>query len=135
MEFIDTNLILRYLTRDHPQHSVQAARAFLQIALGQLIVTTSESVISEVVYVLSSKKLYSLPRSAVQAHLTAIIRLKGLKLPYKKSYLRALDLYASKNVPFVDALIVAHMERTRISTVLSFDHDFDRIPTVVRREP
>ena len=34
-----------------------------------------------------------------------------------------------------DALIAAHMERTGVKTIVSFDRDFDRIPGVVRREP
>ena len=33
------------------------------------------------------------------------------------------------------ALSVAHMERLKITTIVSFDRDFDRFPTIARQEP
>jgi predicted nucleic acid-binding protein len=36
---------------------------------------------------------------------------------------------------FVDALVVAHMRHGHISTVVSFDRDFDRVPGIQRRDP
>jgi len=100
-----------------------------------MMVTTSEAVIVEVVYVLSSRALYNLPRTDIRFHLTNIISLRGLKLPHKRTYLRALALYAGTNMDFVDALNVAHMERQRIATIVSFDRDFDSVPGIHRREP
>jgi predicted nucleic acid-binding protein len=133
--FLDTNIIIRYLTQDNPAQG-QRAYAFLQqVEQGSVEVTTTEAVIAEVVHVLSSKVLYGVPRQDIRTRLTAVIRLKGLKLRYKGMYLRALDLYATTNLDFVDALTVAHMERQQIATVVSFDRDFDRIPTVSRQEP
>lgn len=63
--------------------------------MGDLAITTSEGVLVEAVYVLSSKALYNLPRSAIRTRLIGIITLQGLKLPRKRTYLHALDLYAS----------------------------------------
>lgn len=134
-EFLDTNIIIRYLVQDNPDHSQRAYALLQEVEQGNLIVTTSEAVITEAVYVLSSKVLYNLPRSQIQTYLAPVITLRGLRLPHKKTYLRALDLYASTNLDFVDALNVAHMERTHLTTILSFDQDFDRIPGITRREP
>lgn len=106
-----------------------------QVEAGVRTVTTSEGVIVEAVYVLSSKAVYNLPHSAIRTNPSGIITLKGLKLPNRRTYLRALDLYASTNLDFVDALNVAHMERAKIGTILSFDRDYDRVPGVTRREP
>lgn len=134
VHFLDTNIIIRYLTQDNLEQAEKAYGLFQQMEAGTLRATTCEGVIIEAVHILSSKALYALSRQAIKAHLTTIITLKGLRLTNKGSYLRALDLYASTNLDFVDALIVAHMERAKISTLLSFDRDFDRLPNVTRLE-
>ena len=59
----------------------------------------------------------------------------GLKLPQRKVYLRALDLYATYSIDFEDALIVAQMERQGITALYSYDRDFERVPGVTRLEP
>ena len=115
MDFLDTNVIIRYLTQDHPQQSQQAYQYLQQLGTGATTARTSEGVLVEVVQVLSSRVLYYLPRADIQRLLSPVIRLPGLKLPSKRTYLRALDLYVDHPFPdFVDALNVAHMERLKI---------------------
>ncbi len=135
MPFLDTNIIVRFITQDAPEQAQRAALLFEQLGLGNVNVTTSEAVIVETVQVLSSRALYNLPRAEIQTHLTNILSLRGLVLSNKRTYLRALEIYASTNVDFVDALNVAHMERAGIDTIMSFDRDFDRIPGIQRVEP
>ena len=135
MRFLDANVILRYLTRDNPDHS-QRAYAFLQrVETGEIAATTTDAVIAEVVYVLSSKALYNVPRAEIQTRLVALLTPKGLRLPAKGVYVRALEVYATTNLDFVDALLVAHVERTKDTTLVSFDRGYDRLPTVRREEP
>src|SRR5215210_5424034 len=110
-EFLAANFILRFITQDAPEQSKKARALMEQLAQGSRVVITSESVLTEVVRVLSSKALYNLARQDVQVHVSAIVTLRGLKLPHKKTYLRALDLFASTNLDFVDALKITHMER------------------------
>jgi len=133
--FVDTNLFIRYITQDNPGQAQKAQQIFQQVKTGARIVTASESVISECVYVLSSKALYHLPRERIGTALTILLSLKGFKLPRKRVYLRALSLYASSTLDFVDALSVAQMEHAKISTLLSFDQGFDRVQGITRREP
>ena len=65
-----------------------------------------------------------------------ILTLRALRLPQKRVYLRALDLYASSPfLDFEDALAVAHMEQRGIREVLSYDRDFDRVEGITRVEP
>lgn len=135
MQFLDTNVILRYITQDSAEQAERAYRLFQQLQQGALKVTTSEAVIVECVQVLSSKVVYNLPRQDIRTHLSNVLALKGLTIPNKRSYLQALDLYASTNIDFVDALNVAHMQRAGITEILSFDRDFDRVPDVQRVEP
>ncbi len=133
--FLDTNLIIRFLTKDAPKQAEKARQVFVQLEAGTLTVTTSEAVIVEAVHILSSKVLYNVSRQEIRRHLRNIIILRGLKIANKKTYLRALDLYVSTNIDFVDALSVAHMERAKLTTILSFDRDFDKISSITRQEP
>jgi predicted nucleic acid-binding protein len=64
-----------------------------------------------------------------------VLALPGLVTPQKRSFLRALDLWASSGVDFVDALGVAQMERLRIGRIASFDRDFDRFGQITGEEP
>lgn len=135
LEYLDTNVFIRHITQDDPQMGQQARAFFKQLEAGQVTATTCEGVIVEAVQVLSSRALYNLPRSQVCQHLSNLLALKGLRLPRKRVYLRALDLYATTTLDFVDALIVAHMQRDRSNVVISFDQDFDSVPQISRRQP
>ncbi len=84
---------------------------------------------------LSSKQLYDVARQDIRALLYPLLTLPGLRLTHRKSYLRALDLYATHSLDFEDALIVAQMERQQIADVYSYDRDFDRSATINRVEP
>ncbi len=136
LPFVDTNIIIRYLTQDDPDQAARAKQVLDQVAAGTLLVTTSETIIGELVFVLSSPRLYDLPRDEIRYHLTAILSMRGLRVPHKRMYLRALELYATTpRLDFADALSIAHMERSKLTTILSFDTDFDGIPGITRREP
>jgi len=133
--FIDTNILIRYFTQDVPEQAERARVLLLKLKSGELQATTAEIVLGEVVWVLSSKTLYRQPREEVRKHLTRFLSLKGLLLPYKRSYLRALELYDTVGISFADALCAAHMERQHIKTIWSFDPHFDRVANIIRREP
>jgi predicted nucleic acid-binding protein len=135
MEFLDANVFLRYLTKDDPVKAERCFRFFKQLKDKEIKVSTSESVMAEVVYVLASRSLYNQSRERVRALLQPLITLPGLKIPHRQTFLRALDLYAGMSLDFEDALSLAHMERLRIKTIISYDRDFDRLKNIQRREP
>ena len=137
MKFLDTNIILRFLTRDDVEKADACLRLFQQVQLGEEELLTCEAVVSEVVYVLSSPRAgYRLSHEAIRSRLVPILTLRGLRLPQKRVYLRALDVYASSPfLDFEDALAVAHMERLDVSEIVSYDRDFDRLAGLRRVEP
>jgi predicted nucleic acid-binding protein len=135
MRFIDANVFIRYLTRDDPEKAQACLELFQKAQQKEITITTSESVIAEVVYVLSSKRLYNLPREEIRKLLYPFLLLPGLTLTNRKMYLRALDLYATCPIDFEDALIVAQMERQKITEVYSYDRDFDQVAGITRLEP
>jgi predicted nucleic-acid-binding protein len=132
---LDTNLIIRYLTRDNPDQSQRAYQFFRQLGTGTEVARLAEGVLVEAVQVLSSKALYNLPRQTIRRRLKGNVRLRGVQLYPKRRYLRALDLYATTNLDFVDAVLVVMAERSRRRAVISFDRDYDRLPNIIRKEP
>ncbi len=133
--FIDTDVIIRLLTQDDLKKQGEAATLFEAVRAGKLKVAAPDTVIADAVYVLSSPRLYNLPRSEVQELLSPLVRLPGFRIENRGAVLRALELYGSTNVDFGDALIVASMEQVGSQLVYSYDSHFDRIPSVTRRPP
>ncbi len=110
---------------------------FQRVAQGNEELFTCEAIVAEVVYVLSSPRLpYRLSHEEIKARLLPILTLRGLRLPQKRVYLEALDLYASAPyLDFEDALAVAHMEHRGVNEIVSYDRDFDRIAGIQRVVP
>ena len=54
MKFLDTNVILRYLTGDDPEKAEACYQLFQRVNSGEETLITCEAIIAEVVYVLRS---------------------------------------------------------------------------------
>ena len=135
MLFLDCSIILRHLTNDDPERG-QACFAVIQaIEQGELSVWTSDLVIAEVVFVLSNKRTYDLSRETIRDLLLPLIGLPGIKLPNKRSYRRAFQLYTTLPIDYIDAYHVALMEQRGITAILSYDRHFDQVEGIERREP
>ena len=133
--FIDTDVIIRFLSGDDPDKQAAATRLFEQIEQGLLTVQAPDPVIADAVYVLASPRLYHLPRRDVQEMLTTLVRLPQFQVQNRWSVLRALDLYAVTRLDFGDALIIASMEQQGSHLLYSYDTDFDHFQGITRREP
>lgn len=140
MKFLDTNVFLRYLVKpstavDERKHAA-CTQLFRRLQAGSEQARTCEAVLAEVLYVLCSSRQYSLSHADAAARLRPMLGLRGLRLPHKRVYLRALDLFATHAfLDIEDALQLAHMEREGIGEILSYDTDFDRLPAITRQEP
>src|SRR5437763_233406 len=95
LTFLDANIIIRHVTKDDIVLSKQAYSILQRIEKGSVIATTCEAVLAEVVYVLSSRKLYNFSRKQIRDVLDVILAFPGLKLPHKNVYKRALKIYVS----------------------------------------
>ena len=137
MRFLDTNIMLRYLTKDDAVKAEACFALFQHIQHGEEEVFTCEAIVAEAVYVLTSPRLpYGLSHEEVYSLLSPILTLRGLHLPQKQVVMDALELYAASTfLDFEDALAVSHMEQQGLTEMLSYDRDFDRVSGVVRKEP
>ena len=137
MRFLDTNVILRYLTNDDEAKARNCYELFQRARRGEEDLFTCEAVVAECAYVLSSPRLpYRLTHEEVRARLMPVLSLRSVHIHEKRVALRALDVYAAYEfLDFEDALAVAHIERGDAADILSYDRDFDRVPDVRRVEP
>jgi uncharacterized protein len=136
LRFVDANIFLRYLTWDDPEKSPACQAVFDALDANVEDGFSSESIVAEVLYVMTSSRQYGLDRVDVAERLRPALSTRGLHFPAKAIVLRALDLYQENAfLDFEDALTAAHMESTGISELYSYDRDFDRVPGVSRLEP
>jgi predicted nucleic acid-binding protein len=140
VRFLDTNIFIRALVEpvtaaDRTKAEASAA-LFRRLASGEETATTAEAMITEIAYVLHSRAHYSLTPAEIGARFRPILQLRGLKLPHKRTYLRALELWEARpSLDFEDVLAAAHVQRLGLNEITSYDLGFDRLPGVVRVEP
>ncbi len=133
VSFLDTHVLLRYLTRDDEGKAQRTFSLLIRIERGEEKVMTSSLVIFETIYTLQS--FYRVPQLRIKELLLPIISLRNLHLPGKNVYYRALDLFVTKNISFADAYNAAYMIDEEITYVYSWDKDFDKIEGITRLEP
>lgn len=133
--FIDTDVIIRFLTGDDLKKQAASAALFEQIEQGIAVAAAPDTVIADAVYVLSSPRLYHLARRDVQELLSVLVHLPSFQVQNRLAVLRALELYGSTKLDFGDALIIASMEQQHSHILYSYDADFDRFDGITRQEP
>jgi predicted nucleic acid-binding protein len=133
--YVDTDVIMRFLTGDDPTKQAEAASLFEAVEAGTAALAAPDTVIADAVYVLASPRLYHLPRTEIRSLLVPLLRLSGLHVENKRTIIQALDLYAATTLDFGDAMIVGTMRQSGSDTIYSYDQDFDHIPGLTRANP
>lgn len=133
--YIDTDVIIRLLTGDDPKKCKDATVLFKRVEDGDLILSAPNTVIADVVFVLSSPNLYDLPRSKIRDLLAVLLRYPNFKIENKQTVIRALDLYVMENIDFGDAMLAVLTLESPEKIIYSYDHDFDKISGIRRKEP
>ena len=132
--FVDTNLFIRYLTNDDPEKADRVSQLLDEAAAGKVTLVTTEMVLAEVVWVLESS--YGLGNAEVSPLMRGILSTPGLQVINGSVVARAVEIYESQNVDFVDGYVAAVMERDQIDEVYSFDRKhISRLKNVRRKEP
>ncbi len=133
LRFLDTNVLLRYFTRDDEAKAHKALALLSRIESGEEKVETSLLVIFEAVYTL--QRLYRVPRARIRDLLVPLLHLRGLRLPNKGLCIEALDLFADSNISFAAAFNAAYMQGVGVTEVYSWDPDMDKVEGLKRIEP
>ncbi|SPJ15540.1 conserved hypothetical protein [Syntrophobacter sp. SbD2] len=114
----DTNILIRYLTRDDEPLYLRAKEFFDQVKEGSTRAVVLESVIAECVYVLT--KIYKAPRNKVSESLIDILHYKGIANLDRRELIRALTLFYERDIDIVDCILCAKASGSNTS-LFSFD--------------
>lgn len=131
--WLDANVILRFLTQDPPEQAAQATALFAAVEAQRVRVRSDDLVICECVWVLGS--FYHHTKADIAATLSDLLMSPGIVVSNRDMLLAALDIYASLNVDFSDALVALRAVNSGVPVVCSFDRDFDRMKIVSRVGP
>jgi predicted nucleic acid-binding protein len=132
-KFVDTNIFLRYLTKDDPSKYEKCKEIFKKAMKGEIAITTSGMVIAELVWTLLS--YYKVPKAEVVEKVTVIVGTKSLSIPDKQIVADALVLFARKNIDFIDAYNAVFMRYHGLREIYSYDQDFELMEDIRRQEP
>ena len=135
MHFIDTNIFLRFLTRDDPKKAEQCRSLLYAASEGGIKLYTTDLVFAELIWVLQSPKTYNLNPPEIGDLVIPLALIKGLSFPAKKLFPEIMELFASYNVDFIDAYNAVIMHSRDIDLIYSYDSDFEQLENVTRVEP
>jgi len=92
----------------------------------------TDLIVAETIYVLSS--FYDAPRSYIAEAMRSLMELSSIVVVDRALLLRAIEIYETDRLDFVDAYLAGCAEVTGVGRVASFDKSIDRV-TVERVEP
>jgi predicted nucleic-acid-binding protein len=125
MRAVDTNVVVRLLTRDDPQQ-VAAAEAFVND--GAWI---SHLVLAEAVWVLES--VYELAHQRIVTALDMLLAHQNLTIQDSDVVTAALDRFRAKSTPgFSDCLVLEIARKAGHLPLGTFDRDLARLPGAQR---
>lgn len=131
---IDTNILLRHLLNDHPDHSSRASRLLLEVRQGRKTVYCPDTAIFEAVYILTG--LASTPRTIAADSLSRVIEVPGIEMTHKEAILSALQFWVEQPaLDFADCYHLALTKALGLDAIYTFDRRMDRFPVVARLEP
>jgi uncharacterized protein len=131
--FIDTNIFLRYLTKDDPVQFPRCRNLFKKAQNGEVHLVTSTLVIAELIWTLAS--YYRVPKEQITEKVSIIIGSEAVQIPDRDLIAEALLLYGRKNVDYIDAYNSVLMRQLGLKEIYSYDKEFDKLETVQRLEP
>ena len=102
---------------------------------GEIDLMTSEAIVAETIYVLTSDRLYGASRETVATSLLSLLSMHSLHLDHKDIILAALQRFAASRFSFADCLCIEHARQRTAGMVFTYDRGFDRVLDIRRLEP
>ena len=130
---LDANILLRYVTGDHPEMSPRCRRLLERVEAGEESVFLPEAALADVAWTLRS--FYQWPAERISAFLGELLALDGIEMERKPMAWGALAHLQGGTLDFSDAMIAAEMESRGLTEIYSYDRDFDRLTGIRRTEP
>jgi len=123
--WLDTNVLLRLVTKTPPDLFERALALVEQAEFGALSLAVHPLHVAGATYVL--RRLYTYTHEEIRRELGIVLRLEALAVHDEENVLAALDLMAERNVDFDDAYL-ALWAATCGDGVASFGDDQKKLP-------
>lgn len=109
---LDTNIILRFLRHDQPQHFGHVRNLFQEAEKGTIDCYIDPVVFAEVIWTLAS--FYNVNRSEITSTLETLLVQKWMVNEHKQTFLSALHQYQDTNLDYIDCWLLAVSEEKHI---------------------
>ncbi len=134
MRLLDTNILIRYLTNDHPKLASRCEALFEKISNGKEKVMLNHLVIAEAVWVLEGQ--YHYPEEKIAEILLRLVNTPHIEIIDKEIIIATFSIWqlAHFKVDYIDAYNAACVTSKKLNGIYSYDADFDRL-NILRQEP
>ena len=121
---VDANIIIRFLLNDHPKLSQLATSLFSKAQKKLIKIYLDEVILAEVIWTLSS--FYKIKKADLIDNIEKFISQDWIVNTKKKSMLKALYLYKSSNLDYIDCwiFVVSQALKFKLET---FDKNLRRL--------
>ena len=121
---VDANIIIRFLLNDHPKLSQLATSLFSKAQKKLIKIYLDEVILAEVIWTLSS--FYKIKKADLIDNIEKFISQDWIVNTKKKSMLKALYLYKSANLDYIDCwiFVVSQALKFKLET---FDKNLRRL--------
>lgn len=102
---LDSNIILRFLRHDQPQHFGHVRNLFQEAEKGTIDCYIDPVVLAEVIWTLAS--FYKVNRSEISTKLETLLAQKWMVNEHKQTLLSALYQYQETNLDYIDCWLLA----------------------------
>jgi predicted nucleic acid-binding protein len=131
----DANVFLRFLRNDHPEHSPAAKKLIEAAAATAIILRVPEIVVADIFYTLTAPMM-KIPRADAARQLAALLQQPGIDIENRKQVLDTLGLCETKNIDYGDAALIVFAQSTaQPLPIVSYDHDFSKVPEITAFSP
>lgn len=131
---VDTNVFLRHLLQDIPDHATRATALLHEANDGKVALFASVTVFIELTHFLN--RTQKVPRKPIVAALLDILGNQGLSTDHPTAIREALFLWERHGpLSFPDCFHLALTRKLGMTKVYTFDRKMDRYPGVTLIEP
>ncbi len=127
MGFVDTNVFIEEVCRKGAKSD-----KCHELLCNKTLWTTG-LVLSEVEWVMRS--IYEKEKELICNYLGVILESTNIKIPGKRVYKEALELFRSMNVDWVDCVNYLKAKKKGIKVAITYDKHFNKFDGIVRKEP
>lgn len=125
--WVDTNVIIRFLMKDHEEHSAAAYEVMEKVQHGKIQLYLNPIVAAECCFILWHD--YNINRRAIADILIELFGHSGFIAPNKPTIMEAIEaLKINSRLSFEDAFIAATAKHHQTTKVLTFNQrDFQKL--------